>query len=130
MMPFSRIEWASASSSASTNGYRGGAPVRVASPRQEPIRVAVWLLRLARLLLEPDARSAIAGIARVEKDNTGMVERFLYRSERARTRISPTPLQVFHSDFGKTRRPSQLDLYPIEHPRAARICPGVIILIR
>ena len=56
------------------------------------------------LLLKPHAGPAVAGIARIEENNAGMVERFLNRNERAGTRIGPTALQVFYSDFGETRR--------------------------
>ena len=41
------------------------------------------------LLLKPHAGPAIAGIARIEENNAGMVERFLNCSERAGTRIGP-----------------------------------------
>jgi hypothetical protein len=68
------------------------------------------------LLLKPHAGPAVAGIARIEENNAGMVERFLNCSECAGTRIGPTALQVFYSDFGETRRLSQLDLPPIEEP--------------
>src|SRR5260370_33908305 len=62
------------------------------------------------------AGPAVAGIARVEENNASVVDRFLNCSERADTRIGPTPLHVFHSDFGKIRRLSQLGLRPIERP--------------
>ncbi len=68
------------------------------------------------LLLKPHAGPAVAGIARIEENNAGMVERFLNCSECAGTRIGPTALEVFYSDFGETRRFSQLGLRPIEEP--------------
>jgi len=82
------------------------------------------------LLLKPHAGPAVAGIARIEENNAGMVERFLNCSECAGTRIGPTALQVFYSDFGETRRLASWACVQLRNPRAARICPGVIILIR
>ena len=76
------------------------------------------------LLLKPHAGPAVAGIARIEENNAGMVERFLNCSECAGTRIGPTALQVFYSDFGETRRFSQLGLRPIEEPASCADLSG------
>ena len=76
------------------------------------------------LLLKPHAGPAVAGIARIEENNAGMVERFLNCNERAGTRIGPTALQVFYSDFGETRRFSQRGLRPIEEPTSCTDLSG------
>jgi hypothetical protein len=80
--------------------------------------------RAQTLLLKLHAGPAVAGIARVEENNAGTAERFLNCGERAGTRIGPTPLQVLHSDFGETRRPSQLGLRPIEQPAGRAYLSG------
>jgi hypothetical protein len=76
------------------------------------------------LLLKPHAGPAVAGIARIEENNAGMVERILNCSECAGTRIGPTALQVFYSDFGETRRFCQLGLPPIEEPASCADLSG------
>jgi Luciferase-like monooxygenase len=76
------------------------------------------------LLLKPHAGPAVAAIAWIEENNAGMVERFLNCSECAGTRIGPTALQVFYSDFGETRRFSQLGLCPIEEPASCADLSG------
>ena len=62
------------------------------------------------LLLKPHAGPAVAGIARIEENNAGMVERFLNCNERAGTRIG--------------RRFSQLGLRPIEEPTSCTDLSG------
>ena len=68
------------------------------------------------LFLKPHAGPAVAGIARIEENNTRAVERFLNCGESTGARIGPPPLQVFYSHLGETGRPGQLDLRPIEQP--------------
>jgi len=82
------------------------------------------------LLLKPHAGPAVAGIARIEENNAGMVERFLNCSECAGTRIGPTALQFFTATSERPAALASWACVQLRNPRAARICPGVIILIR
>jgi hypothetical protein len=54
-----------------------------------------------------------------------MVERFLNCSECAGTRIGPTALQVFYSDFGETRRFSQLGSRPVAGDQKGETISGI-----
>jgi hypothetical protein len=68
------------------------------------------------LSLKPYAGPAVTGIARVQENHTGTVERFLNCGECAGTRIRPPSLQVFYGDLGETCHVGQLGLRPTEQP--------------
>ena len=75
-------------------------------------------------LLKPHAGPAVADVTRVEENNAGTIESFLNCGECARTRIGPTPLQVFNSDLREARRISQLCLRPVEQPAGSAYLSG------